>query len=1301
MVRGLFSLLIGGAEPLEVDVSGTVVGELRRDGTSFEDLIRTGGSEKTKKRSRSTKQQPFSLAGVPAVTVRLSDLTVRLREAGSPEIIEVEQLNGELAHRPGRYVKVKLAGNTTYGTKHGSIEVDGRLTKLFDKKGKLTPQRASGKIDLDLRDVPVPLSDPPTALRSLALAAKSDDLTDRLDVSIELEAVIGGNETGRLEAALTARRPIGRDGSIAVGMDRLAGLSGHIAGRSVPSGLLQPVLQKTPVVLVRDVGPTVDINADFSGGEMQEITVTAAAETMALEFSGTIDSAQRALQDGRLHCSVTITPELFSAATDMHIDRPATVAVDLESLSVPPVGDDPLGQLHRVAAKGRMTLSTPATISTGGDVPMSLALGRIDIRVETSGLGRGATVVGTAIADDAEASFELSVDALVDENGLVSIDRIVPLGTVTVRRLQPARLAALLPQYADLLGGVVEDPIDITAASEVRPEGLHLDLIADGRDLEVNASLDCPRRRLLDTDGKLDLEGVSSTGTATVRALRPAAVAALFPASADLINALLDDPIEVTATTRVQGGELRMELAAESSDLVLNASADALLRDLIDAEGRLVLDALSSEGTATLRGLEPETLARFAGQHAELIGATVDDPFDLTAVTSLRRGALDIALTAAGPDLDFEVKGTRREGTLSVAEGSGRLVATPALAAALQDSPAPIVLAEPAEVTFELEPFEIPSAPEGEAGALPESISGHLTLASAVLDNVPGLVEPLGVRDLEADATVRPGGPEPSISVTGDARLRRAAHDQDVAVVRCTAVDLRQGEVGEVSVEITDLSIRRLGAMLGNVDGDQIAEWIGESGGLTVALGEHGAGVQAEIGADFPHLAGDFVARDDGEAISVTAEAPRLSLSRSALQKRLTPAPAERPDAGSTRIAVVDDVPLTLAIRSLRLPRAALAGEPFDGDAVDVDVALRGGPLILDDAEVGRNRIDRLDIRLVSRNLNAGLDVSVTGDVTFRGAPEPGRIELDGRVTGLMADGVLAPDRARLTMTTRVNGLHTAVVDAVAGMQGLLLAAVGSPVDVEATAQSFTPGSGVLTAEIVTPNGKLEGQVTGRDNGLSVEPEHPVKAELEITPPFSERLLKKIHPLLADIRTTDQPLRATVSRGFVPMDGDVRRLQAQIEITIGGVELDSGSTTLALLTVVNLAKGSPGADARTIPGYIEPIKARIADGVVSYDEFTVKIDKYTLVYSGTVDLNARTVDLRTSIPLEGLAQDIRELRALPDDTIVPLVTSGSIDDPETTVDPSFLTKVAEGLLKKQIEKEAGKVLEGIFGKGKK
>ena len=107
--------------------------------------------------------------------------------------------------------------------------------------------------------------------------------------------------------------------------------------------------------------------------------------------------------------------------------------------------------------------------------------------------------------------------------------------------------------------------------------------------------------------------------------------------------------------------------------------------------------------------------------------------------------------------------------------------------------------------------------------------------------------------------------------------------------------------------------------------------------------------------------------------------------------------------------------------------------------------------------------------------------------------------------------------------------------------------------------------------------------------------------------------------------------------------------------------------------------------------------------------FNVRIDKYTLAFSGRVDLNTREVDLRTEIPLAAVGGTFRELDGLADDLVVPLVTRGTLDRYRTEIEPDFLAEAAvqvgirRGLdeLEKETGVPIGDIFEGLFGKGRK
>jgi hypothetical protein len=1099
---GLVRLLTGRMDTLAVDVSGTLIGELRQDGsTSFEDLLvkaepRAGGDRKSPDRDG----KRAGLTGLPPMTVRIDGVSVELKEADRDGALRLDDLAGALEYEPGGPVKLNLAGVTGGGSAPGSITVAANGEQLFDRDGVLTPDGAALKIDVALERVPVLLSERPTELRALHLTATSEDLADRMSIVIGADAVVDGVEAGRLDADLVIEQPVQPDGTFALDLGRIAG---EVTGTGVPTALLQGAFARTPIVVSRDLGPSLDVEARFTADEGRVVEVTVESDAVEVEFSGLVDPRTRSIQGRVFRVMASVHPDLVADVTNLYLDRSAGVEVEIDSFSIPPQSDEPGTQLAGVAAGGTLTLKTPATFAreAGGAALFSLA--SLVARIDSPALGRGFTVDGMSTVDGADTSFKLSVSGYLADDGSIDFANVVPVGMVSVRNLEASALARFAPGQAEL------------------------------------------------------------------------------------IEAALPEPVDISLTTSIESGEPVASLTA--------------------------------------------------GSGGHFLGVAV----------------------------------TRRGDTLHVANGNATLAVSPPLAEALlKETGQPLALRETATVSIELDPFDVPVG----GGPPAEPVTARVVVTDLVLDQVPGLVEPVGVRDILATATLD-GAEPPKVSVEGRVRLRRVTQKGPLAELSFDAEAVRQDETltfPRIELNVSNIAVKRVDQVLGSRSGDLLT-WIGDSGSASLTLRSDAGAYEAAIRADFPRIRGEFAAAAEGDVISVTGGDASVSLSREAIERRLAPRPTGDP-AGRAGVTVQADVPLGLTVRSLRAPRGLLTGDPVDPADVSVDLVLTGGPLVLDDPQQGRSSIDELAVTLTSDDLTEGVALSISGQVKAS-AGEPGALEVTGRLTGLVTDGVLTPENAELAMNATASGVHSAVVDALAGWQGLLVAAVGPRMDLTASARKFSRTTGHVAARVETTNGWLDiPRALGRENALRIrgDEDKRASAELEITPPLRERLLSRIHPVLGDIRTTEQPVRATVGGAFIPMDADVSRLRADLDITIGAVEFDSGSVTLAILQLFN------ASNAKTIPGEIEPIKAKIRKGIVTYEQFAVKIDKYTLIFSGKIDLNAQTVDLRWQMPLDGLALSIRELRGKVEGIVVPLWTHGPLDKPKTDLDPDY--KLEEDLL---------------------
>ena len=80
-------------------------------------------------------------------------------------------------------------------------------------------------------------------------------------------------------------------------------------------------------------------------------------------------------------------------------------------------------------------------------------------------------------------------------------------------------------------------------------------------------------------------------------------------------------------------------------------------------------------------------------------------------------------------------------------------------------------------------------------------------------------------------------------------------------------------------------------------------------------------------------------------------------------------------------------------------------------------------------------------------------------------------------------------------------------------------------------------------------------------------------------------------------------------------------------------------------------------------------------------------------YTGRIDLNTQTVDIRTEIPLDALAVTIEELQGYADKIVVPIVTRGKFGKLENRIDPDF--DIAKAIAEAGL---TGLIKEGLGGK---
>lgn len=707
---------------------------------------------------------------------------------------------------------------------------------------------------------------------------------------------------------------------------------------------------------------------------------------------------------------------------------------------------------------------------------------------------------------------------------------------------------------------------------------------------------------------------------------------------------------------------------------------------LFDANGALSLPDAQPIGVLATRGIPGETIKRFVTPESPVMDAVLAESLTATVNTTVVDGNLQADVTAALGPHKINARAVRLADKVQVTEAAASVLITPQLAELLQaDSNDAIVLVNPAMATLRVTAFELMATETGGYQLPATPIEVAISADTITLDAVPGLVEQTALNNLQV--TMVADLAQQQFDLAGRAVAVRVDRGRNLARLSFGVSATRDGDVVRTSgtAALRNLSIAHLEQMIGQKRG-VVSQWLGRRGNVTVELGADGDRYQTTVTADLPYVQGAFTASLANDVLSLHSDQATITIQQPVLEAMLNSSDAGSGDqAAQSRVTVAGDVPFQLAINELRFPLAMLREQVFDPTTVALELSLKGGPLDFTTSDGSGASLGDLDVRLASQDVSKGVRFTVSGTAASVGAAKPGQITLEGRVARLLDDkSLLNLEAPRLYMTGTVSDLPTQLADALLDLEGLLVAAIGPHMNSTIDATGFSRNSGRLDAQFRTVNGSLGGVVKGRRDSLRIDQGAPVKARLEVTPQLRERLLARIHPLLADIRSTEQPIRISIDNAVLPLDGDLTKLKADIEITVGAVEFDSGSVTLVLLKILQ------SSNAETIPGRIEPIKAKIRKGIVTYDRFNVVIGDQTIPYSGKIDLNTGQVDLHTALPLKVLAVQIKELSGSADNIVVPLVTHGRFGELKTEIDPD------SDLAKAALEAAGRKILDDLL-----
>jgi hypothetical protein len=1333
----LWQLLRGRGQSIG-DVGIVASGDLVADAEGTTNLQRAlAPTQPARERDPGEEGEPPSwregLAGLrlelQLTSPRLTWSDERTRALGEP--FAVEDLRASASIAPGAPLHLVATGDVRSG-RPGRLQADVLVDDPLQPLDSATPPRVKATVEIEgfstgLVDGLARLSGllPELIGPEFRLSARAEGTPREGTLSLELEA-----ERARAVLAGELREGVfvGREGAaVSVSLDPEPGVLDERIAPLLPAGIaLAREAGSPPLALaVKELrlpldalpglgsgaaepdlsGLRLDVEVSLGDWKLSDEALRAAESPLELRGAKLAARIDPSPEGAGLRASVSssLAPSGSLEAELVAEDAAALARVDFAELS------GALGPLRaRVEARNVPVALIEAKLGQGElSEPMGDTVARLVLEA-TASLVPGEPRAPGAERDwrdlarraSAEARFELRTEGPLAGGGRGQVQQIA--GTA---RLEP------------------DAPLRLSAEGEITAERapMHLDAAVEGA-LEREAR---PRVQL----------------TARLERFPTALVDALANQEGRLVEwAGPQLSLEATADGTLESGTVQASLTAERARAsVAGSLADGVFRG---AQGGALTFELSP-AQDTLRSL-------LAGALPEGVQAELEPPLTL-AVSELVvpiRSALDAPaadrLAAVLPGLELELSArlaglrysdeTLRESGTALELDDVRVEAS----VGKGEGPAPVDLALNAKLAGQAGgnlAFRVAAtdalelARWSERRALPPvelSLSAQgmpVSLAQAYAGGAEALREALGERaDLEATAKVSmPAGG----ALDAQLELKLAGQGEPLHVSAQATVEQPLETRAEGDLPPIDLAIEISGAgALAAALPEDLAPMAREALGERVALrvrntplerdrsdGARSSAFEAKLEAARVSLAA--AGRIEGGVLR-TGEGQRLELSLAPTTAMIERFVAPSLPQGASLEIPQDGGPLVLRASEVVLPlEGLLARSPAEpagaAEAQPVEAAA-----LLD----GASASIELDLpRIVYRHPGEGQPTQVAlGGIELRGRLD-GReasADLTGAVEGTGGTGRLAfhakaqdplalfaaepgAARGRIEVQGEAEGLPTALVDALARQEGLLVDVIGPQMTL--SLQGAWPGEGEpVRASMHAEKATVRLEASMQEMVLASSPaQGGLLATVPLSPLFSERVVGKLVPLLVNVRKSDDaaPVLLEATEFRLPLDGDLRKLDATVKLELGQVSYQ---------LLAGLGEMVPAlAQSLSASATIEPLVVRIEAGVARYDRLPLPVaGGKQLEFRGKYDLVTTEFDITTQVPLAVIRQGaVRELdrvrEYLGSDLKVPIEIKGTWKKPRIGIGKSFLDEV----VKKAAAGALGRGLEELLGGKKK
>lgn len=1132
--------------------------------------------------------------GTRALRVRLDGVAL---SAAGPDgaSYALEKLEGDLSLVDG-VLSIALDAVAKSSGREGELSVDAASNMVFSPDGSVDLARSSGTIAISASRISWPTSAGELAVSRLKIDVAKDE-PGNLRISSDIVARIAGSSESTVKADITLTEAFDAEGRFSIDP---SDIGATIEAKGVPLAALQPfapeIIPGARLELVRDLGDTADLTVSKERGDRARVELV--SRQVQVAFDGAVAPDGSSIERGTLTARIAARPELLAA---LGVPEPTPLEASLRAEQIAwKKGDDAIR-------------SFGASIALELSKPFDLTIPAVATRVRAQTLK---CAVDKKLGDAAAR-------ATANISGRYGATGDFTLGSTLAFDLASR---ALTEGTLDANARVDSSFVERMSNGAVSAQGTAATLRVAVPELAYIPSDEFSGLRALVARVRVELEGALAVeGAGTTAAVNDLAI--------DLTTPRGSKPGALLIGAKVDGAELRIEEAFGP----------------FPASGALDLAALSPKGSIAVDGLDPAFITRIAPESGKSVGLLGRGKLRLDARNRIERGAVvaDFTLDAASVDASgsvrYEPTAIAASNLAIDAELTPEVLASLDLGKSVELEPgtrvsvrAPMIALRRVDTTADDGVVAASWQPAGDLAA-------RVVIERLRARRAPGIVEPIAISKI--DATASYVFADHRATANGKALLGANGADGTIDFrlgwVRPTGPRLFAGAEG--GLEITDLDLARVETALGLEQG-RYSGMLGGAGLVRIDFNEE-AGPRADLTCEFPRTRGRFAlsapdsngARTARVAGTLFTEVDADTFAQLAAINR---DPTRR---------VLDPIKVELALTSMTAPLDQAMKPEIAAAAFDVTASLSAINLETVDSGGRKTTLSTGALRLSAKSARLAEEVTVrvTGD---EASAATGALEVDARIRGLVAaqpGGVASPV---VHAAVRAQKFPAATVDALAGTGGAVARYLGDAIDAQVDAHDLSAAGGTLSAKLSSEFATLDAPALSITDGmLRVAAEQPLVASFALSPAVREQLLASIHPVFSDV-SSGTPAKFTLSTLAWPLDGDRKRLDAAFALETGELKLVNSSAITMMLALANAGR-TDGFDA-----YLEPLRATIAKGRLTYRDFTLRAGKTaqgswrnSLVFAGDIDLAAKPIranSITTSIPLSDAANWSADARGI-------------------------------------------------------